>query len=365
MVGLDLEVADGEFFSLLGPSGCGKTTTLRMIAGFARPTSGRIFFGDRDVTTVPPEMRDTALVFQSYALFPHMNVFENVAFGLKARGMGRFLSADREELARKVAQALSLVKLDGFQARPVRELSGGQQQRVALARAIVVEPTVLLLDEPLSNLDESLRAETRAEIRSLQKELRKTTIYVTHNQEEALSMSDRICVMSEGIVQQIGTPEEIYFEPATAFVAKFIRGANLIPGIVRECRDDEIDVEWGAGYRVAVPVASSCTSDFRPVKDEPVLLTAPPESIHLRQDSTDVPGEPNALVVSITFHGSEVEFELEVDGGIHLTARGPAHPPIPEPGERTVASFDMNQLRMYPREDKIPSIQNELKEKER
>jgi len=223
---LDFEVADGEFFSLLGPSGCGKTTTLRMIAGFVRPTAGKIFFGDRDVTEVPPERRDTALVFQSYALFPHMNVFENVAFGLKARGMGRMFSGDREEVSQKVGQALSLVKLDDFQSRPVRELSGGQQQRVALARAVVVEPTVLLLDEPLSNLDESLRAETRAEIRSLQTKLGKTTIYVTHNQEEALSMSDRICVMSEGIVQQIGTPEEVYFEPATPFVAKFIRGGE-------------------------------------------------------------------------------------------------------------------------------------------
>ena len=210
------DIADGEFFALLGPSGCGKTTTLRVLAGLASPDSGRLFFDERDVTALPPEKRNAAMVFQSYALFPHMNVFENVAFGLRARKMLR------EDIKTRVAEALQLVKLEGLERRPVTDLSGGQQQRVALARSLAVHPDILLLDEPLSNLDAELRYSTREQIAALQERLHITAVYVTHDQEEALDMADRIAVIQDGVCQQIGTPEEILHHPATPFVAAFL-----------------------------------------------------------------------------------------------------------------------------------------------
>ncbi len=211
-----VEIRDGEFFAFLGQSGCGKTTTLRVVAGLERPDQGRVYFDDRDVTDVPPEKRDAAMVFQSYALFPHMNVFENVAFGLKARKM------TRDETRVRVAQALDLVQLAELETRPVTDLSGGQQQRVALARAIAVHPKILLLDEPLSNLDAELRYATRRQLAELQQRLKITAIYVTHDQEEALELAHRIAVMREGVVEQIGTPDEILNRPATAFVEGFL-----------------------------------------------------------------------------------------------------------------------------------------------
>lgn len=209
-------VADGEFFALLGPSGCGKTTTLRITAGLETPDSGRVWFGGADVTGLPPEKRDAAMVFQSYALFPHMNVFENVAFGLRARRMAKDAIADR------VAEALGLVQLDGMGPRRVTELSGGQQQRVALARSLAVHPRILLLDEPLSNLDAELRYATREQLAALQKRLKLTAIYVTHDQEEALELADRIAVLKDGVCHQIGPPGEILDAPATEFVESFL-----------------------------------------------------------------------------------------------------------------------------------------------
>ncbi|KQU52684.1 Fe3+/spermidine/putrescine ABC transporter ATP-binding protein [Bosea sp. Leaf344] len=225
-----IDIADGEFLVLLGPSGCGKTTTLRMVAGFVPPSAGRITIGERDVTTLPPWKRNCGLVFQSYALFPHMTVAENVAFGLEMR---KVAPADR---APRVAEALRLVQLTGFDGRYPRQLSGGQQQRVALARALAMEPDVLLLDEPLSNLDAKLRQEVRVEIRELQRKLGLTTIMVTHDQEEALTMADRLVVMEKGKVRQIGSQRELYERPADRFVAGFIGrsafldGESLAPG---------------------------------------------------------------------------------------------------------------------------------------
>jgi iron(III) transport system ATP-binding protein len=213
---ISLTIHNGEFFSLLGPSGCGKTTVLRIIAGFYVPTSGEVLFNDKDVSTVPPNKRNTGMVFQNYALFPHMTVFENVAFGLRARKI------PKQECRKRVDSALELVDLSGYCKRKVTLLSGGQQQRVALARAIVIEPAILLMDEPLSNLDAKLRRETRDQIRNLQKKLKITTIYVTHDQEEALTLSDRIAVMEKGVCQQMGTPDEIINNPANEFVASFI-----------------------------------------------------------------------------------------------------------------------------------------------
>jgi iron(III) transport system ATP-binding protein len=218
-------VNDGEFFAFLGPSGCGKTTTLRVIAGLEAPDEGRLFFDDRDVTALPPEKRNAAMVFQSYALFPHMNVFENVAFGLKARG-----GMDKRAIAERVAEALQYVQLDGVHRRPVTELSGGQQQRVALARALAVHPDILLLDEPLSNLDAELRYATRQQLAELQKRLKITAIYVTHDQEEALELADRIAVLKDGVCHQIGTPAEILNAPQTPVVESFLARQRKLMG---------------------------------------------------------------------------------------------------------------------------------------
>lgn len=219
---VSLHVPEGSFYTLLGPSGCGKTTTLRIVAGFYPPDRGEVFIGATRVNDLPPYLRQTAMVFQEYALFPHMTVFENVAYGLRMRHVGE------PDLARRVAATLSLVGLSGVERTFPSRLSGGQQQRVALARALVVEPEVLLLDEPLSNLDAKLRVRVRTEIRQLQRQLGKTVLYVTHDQEEALAISDRIAVMDRGRVQQIGTPVEIYHHPANRFVADFVGLANFV-----------------------------------------------------------------------------------------------------------------------------------------
>lgn len=219
---VSLAIEPGEFFSLLGPSGCGKTTLLRIIAGFEKPDEGRIFIGGNDVTGASPQRRPTAMVFQNYALFPTMTVGENVAYGLEVR------KVERNERKRRVAKALTRVDLSGREDKLVTQLSGGQQQRVALARALAVEPSILLFDEPLSNLDVALREQTRRELTVLQEELGTTSIYVTHDQQEALALSDRIAVMRSGAIQQVGTPKQLYQEPETAFVAQFLGSANII-----------------------------------------------------------------------------------------------------------------------------------------
>jgi spermidine/putrescine transport system ATP-binding protein len=223
--GINLDVAGGEFFSLLGPSGCGKTTTLRLIAGFEQPTEGRVVLDGRDVAQVPPHKRNVNTVFQSYALFPFLTVEDNVAFGL------RYKNVTKGEARRKVAEALALVRLESYQKRRPSQLSGGQQQRVALARALVLNPAVLLLDEPLGALDAKLRKALQIELKALQEEVGVTFIYVTHDQEEALTMSDRLAVMSNGRIEQIGSPAEIYEEPSTAYVADFLGVSNLMPAL--------------------------------------------------------------------------------------------------------------------------------------
>lgn len=218
-------IAEGEFFALLGPSGCGKTTTLRLLAGLEVADSGTVHFDGRDVTHTPPEKRNAAMVFQSYALFPHMNAFDNVAFGLRARKM------PREQIAPRVAEALAYVQLDGMEQRAVTELSGGQQQRVALARSLAVHPGILLLDEPLSNLDAELRYATRRQLADLQKRLGITAVYVTHDQEEAIELAQRIAVIKDGAVHQIGTPDEILHQPATPFVETFLERQRRLQGM--------------------------------------------------------------------------------------------------------------------------------------
>ncbi len=239
---LSFQVMEGEFFSLLGPSGCGKTTTLRCIAGFETPSEGSISLGDQRLDDKPPHRRDVGLVFQNSALFPHLTVFDNIAFGLRLRKIGK------AEIARRVGQILELVDLRNLAERYPAQLSGGQQQRVAIARALVLEPSLLLFDEPLSNLDFKLRIQMRYELRDLQKRLGKTAVYVTHDQSEALALSDRIAVLSQGRLEQIGTPSEIYEEPASAFVADFIGSSNLLQARVRGGRggaDTAVETEHG------------------------------------------------------------------------------------------------------------------------
>src|ERR1051325_3038395 len=245
---VSLSVRRGEFLTLLGPSGCGRTTLLRMIAGVATPDSGRVRLGGRDVTDLPPYRRDVTTVFQQYALFPHMNVFDNVAFGLQRRRVAK------DEIRRRVHDALEMVRLSGLDERTPAELSGGQQQRVALARALVLEPRVLLLDEPLAALDLKLRKQMQLELKGLQRRLGISFIYVTHDQEEALTMSDRIVVMNAGQIEQVGRAEEIYERPLTEFVAGFIGVSNIIEGTVEEIRDGASIINLG---RVKVTAPSN------------------------------------------------------------------------------------------------------------
>ena len=261
---LDLEIARGEFFTLLGPSGCGKTTTLRVIAGFVEPTGGTVLIDGEDMEGIPPFRRPTNTVFQSYALFPHLSVEDNVAFGLKRK------KVPREEVRTRVAEELERVGLSAEAARKPNQLSGGQQQRVALARALVNRPTVLLLDEPLGALDLKLRKRLQVELKEIQRDVGITFVYVTHDQEEALTMSDRIAVMNEGVVEQIAGPEEVYDRPATTFVAGFIGVSNLMPGRVTKTGDPG-EVELDAGVSVHAPVTGfrageRCYAVVRPEK---------------------------------------------------------------------------------------------------
>ncbi|NJE41789.1 ABC transporter ATP-binding protein [Thermococcus sp. GR6] len=265
--GIDLHIKAGELFTLLGPSGCGKSTTLRIIAGLDFPDSGTIHFGDEEVTYLPSSKRGAVLVFQNYALWPHMTVFDNVAYGLKLKKL------PKEEIRKKVMWALELVKLSGFEDRYPTQLSGGQQQRVAIARALVVEPKVLLLDEPLSNLDAKLRLEMRSEIRRIQRELGITVIYVTHDQEEAMAISDRIAVMNVGTVEQVGTPKEIYESPKTEFVASFMGKTNVIPAKVVERNGDRVTVEF-EGIRL--------DGLYYTEKSDDVVIVIRPERIKLK-----------------------------------------------------------------------------------
>ncbi len=297
---VDLHIAGGEFFTLLGPSGCGKTTTLRMIAGFYYPTSGRILFGDRDVTYLPPNQRNIGMVFQNYALFPHLTVFENVAFGLRVR------KVPRAEMQRRVAEALAQVRLEGMEHRRIDQLSGGQQQRVALARALVIRPALLLLDEPLSNLDAKLRDETRTEIRRLQTEANITAVYVTHDQAEAMAISDRIAVMEGGVVHQVGTPQEIYHRPATRFVATFIGKSNLLEGRLVEADGTAGLVELPGTGRIRVDLTRRNPHVPTSVGSR-VVLTFRPEGVQV----VDGPGGDNVIsgrVTAAEFSGAYTEY---------------------------------------------------------
>jgi spermidine/putrescine ABC transporter ATP-binding subunit len=295
---LTLDISRGMFFSLLGPSGCGKTTTLRLIAGFEQPNDGDVFIRGRRVTHVPPYRRDFAMVFQNFALFPHLSVADNVAFGLK------MLRVPRSERAAQVREALALVKLEGFAERYPKQLSGGQQQRVAIARAIVMKPAVLLLDEPLGALDKNLREAMQVELRALQRQLGITTVFVTHDQEEALTMSDRIAVMRDGVIEQIGAPREVYERPATEFVATFLGASNLIDAVALGPDGDGILAEAAAGrFRVAAQGLAA---------GQKLRLAVRPERVRI--GPAGGPGLA-ATVREVVYRGAVMNVFLESRGG--------------------------------------------------
>ncbi|MBM6859488.1 ABC transporter ATP-binding protein [Clostridium saudiense] len=287
---LSLNIKKNEFLTLLGPSGCGKTTTLKIIAGFENADEGIVLFGDENITTLPPYKRKLNTVFQKYALFPHMNIYENIAFGLKIKKL------PKSEIDKKVKEMLKLVALEGFEKRSVESLSGGQQQRVAIARALVNEPEVLLLDEPLGALDLKLRKEMQIELKKIQQRLGITFIFVTHDQEEALTMSDTIVVMNKGVIQQMGSPEDIYNEPANAFVADFIGESNILDGIMIE----DYKVEFS---NIVFPCVDAGFN-----KNEKIDVVIRPEDIEITSPEN---GMLQGKVNSVTFKGVHYEIEVE------------------------------------------------------
>jgi len=322
--GVSLNIKEGEFFTLLGPSGCGKTTLLRMIAGFNSIEGGDFYFGDKRINDVPAHKRDIGMVFQNYAIFPHLTVKENVAYGLKARKVGK------KEMEERVEEALKLVQIEHLSDRKPSELSGGQQQRVALARAFVIEPSVLLMDEPLSNLDAKLRVQMRTVIKKLQRRLGITTIYVTHDQEEALAISDRIAVMKDGNIMQIGTPNEIYAKPQNPFVAGFIGVSNFL----------DCDVDGGK-----ITIQGEMTIDI-PVKQEykgKGKLSARPEQLFF-SDS----GMPGKILFS-TFLGDFIEYEVVLDNGQSLIVNEYTKDTasVHADGEQVFLNFDPSRISLY------------------
>ena len=318
-----LTIEPGSFVTLLGPSGCGKTTTLRMIAGFESPDEGEIYLGDEAINALTPNKRDTAMVFQSYALLPHYNVFDNVAYGLKLR------KVPKDEIQQRVMKILDLVELTGMEGRMTNQLSGGQQQRVALARALVIEPSVLLFDEPLSNLDAKLRVSMRTEIRRIQQEVGITAIYVTHDQSEAMALSDNIIIMNKGVVAQMGSPQEIYYHPNSEFVADFIGEANFLKGALEKIDGDHAILKI-EGHPTRVPAKPG----MAPGTEYTVVLR--PESAVLAEDG----GLPCEVTLSC-FMGSYQNYHVKVGGTlVKLTDYNPKNKHIYQVGEKCSLVFD-------------------------
>lgn len=333
---LDLEVDEGRFTVLVGPSGCGKTTVLRLIAGFVEPDEGKIYLNDRLLNRVPAHKRGVAMVFQTYALFPHMNVFHNVAYGLRLR------RRSREEIRRKVRQALTLLGMEGLENRWPHQLSGGQQQRVAVARALALDPAVLLMDEPLSNLDAKLRVSVRTELKDLQRRLGITTIYVTHDQEEALSISDQIAVMRDGRLLQVGSPWEVYNQPANHFVAEFMGMANLLEGIVVSSGEDNITVEI-LGCRIGIP-----NQGYTFASGENVLVGIRPESIWI---SKDKPEHAHYVVKGRigrqSYLGKTLQYSVEIEEATKVFVE--QYDPKSFMSGEVYLTFDPSKFRLIPR----------------
>ncbi|WP_052460590.1 ABC transporter ATP-binding protein [Microbacterium gorillae] len=333
-----LDIAPGEFISLLGPSGCGKTTTLRMIAGFETPTAGRITLDGEDLLALPPHRRPMSMVFQSYALFPHLSVRDNIAYGLKLRKL------PRAQIDAEVDAVVDVMGLDGLDRRAPHQLSGGQQQRVALARALVIKPKVLLFDEPLSNLDAKLRGTMRLQIRRLQQQLGITSIFVTHDQEEAMTMSDRIVVMRGGRVQQIGSPQEIYRRPTTPFVADFIGTANILAARVTRVGDGRADVVV-AGRALSVPAHPDIAVG------SPAGLLVRPEAARITPVDACTPGgEDIGEVIVASFAGERIDYELHTESGTLQVADVTPGPDALAPGDRARIEIDASRTWLLPGE---------------
>jgi spermidine/putrescine transport system ATP-binding protein len=302
---LNLTIGKGEFFSIVGPSGCGKTTTLKMIAGFEYPTEGSIILSGQEVKHLPPYKRNVNTVFQNYALFPHMNVFQNVAYPLKIAKVAK------NEIIKRVAQSLEMVSMTPFIDRSINQLSGGQRQRIALARALIHKPEVLLLDEPLSALDFHLRQDMQRMLKQIQREVKITFIYITHDQGEALSLSDRIAVMEKGILHQVGTPEEIYETPKTKFVAGFIGKTNLLAGRMASAHEFVSD----RGLRIQT------LDNIHVIKEENLYISIRPEKLRLRAENDHYINRVKAICIEETYYGAEKEITLELVGGIQMLLR--------------------------------------------
>ena len=324
---VNIDIKEGEFITLLGPSGCGKTTTLRMIAGFESPDEGEIYIGKDPVNNLTPDKRDTAMVFQSYALLPHLNIFDNVAYGLKLRKL------PKDVIEKKVLDILELVELSGMEGRMINQLSGGQQQRVALARALVIEPSVLLFDEPLSNLDAKLRVVMRTEIRKIQQRVGITAIYVTHDQSEAMALSDRIIIMEKGVVAQVGTPEEIYYHPSNKFVADFIGEANFLEGKIDKVEEGRIVFDVNGTKFVQHTNLEVAVGETR-------TLVIRPESITL-EDEGKIPCE----VILSNFMGSYHYYQVKVgESIIKIQIFNPKNKKIYKEGDRCYMAFASNSI---------------------
>ncbi|MBS3649058.1 ABC transporter ATP-binding protein [Pseudaminobacter sp. 19-2017] len=328
----DLTVAAGEFLTLLGPSGSGKTTLLNLIAGYLEPMSGTIEIGSRDVTRLPARQRNIGMVFQSYALFPHMTVGQNIGYGLAVRGVSK------AESTRRVSEVLSLMRLEGYADRPIQKMSGGQQQRVALARALVIEPDVLLMDEPLSALDKQLRRTVQLELRRLHQEHGRTTIYVTHDQEEALVLSDRIAVMDQGRIQQLGTVDDIYDRPANAFVAGFIGESNLLPVKVNAVAEGKATTEVEAFRRTIVAPAAPGVEAGQTAR-----LLLRPEHLLLNETDDGVPAE----IIEAVYLGELSQYGLALESGQVLTARRITDRSL-RTGMKVSLSWDPGHARVVP-----------------
>jgi len=335
---VSVKVKEGELVTLLGPSGCGKTTTLRMIAGFEIPTSGKIFIEDKEISMIPPNQRPTTMVFQNYALFPHMTVFENIAYGLKIR------KEKLQNIKEKTDKIINLVGLEGLSKRSPAHLSGGQQQRVSLARSLIMEPKVLLLDEPLSNLDAKLRISTRLEIRKLQQRIGITSVYVTHDQEEAMTLSDRVVIMNAGKIQQIGTPQEIYAYPNNYFVADFIGKANFLSGkVLRILSSKKVEIE----VKRCKFTITSYNKTFK--EGEKILLLVRPEVVDLLpKKAQSITGN----IQQIIYLGSHLVYEIKVDEHIlTVNISNPLSQKIFSTGEEVSLSFKEDSLHVLPYEE--------------
>ncbi len=328
---VSIQVREGELVTLLGPSGCGKTTTLRMIAGFELPTSGEILIDGESIKSVPPNQRPTTMVFQNYALFPHMTVVENISYGL------RIHRRSRDSIRERTEEVMRLVGLTGLGDRPPAQLSGGQQQRVSLARSLIMEPKVLLLDEPLSNLDAKLRVATRLEIRKLQQRVGITSVYVTHDQEEAMTLSDRVVIMMGGRIQQIGTPAEIYAHPVNRFVADFIGKANFLEGTVASLQAEDMLVLDILGRRVPAPRAGASFSE-----GQKVLLVVRPESVELGPKAADA---LSGTVRESVYLGSQMMYEVEVNRNlVRVEIANPQEHTQYQPGEEVSLRLQTRSL---------------------